>query len=137
MSNLRKRYKVNKCYDDIYIIAISIIEKKLHKDIAKTVVSSPPPNTGTHTIFTAAESAIITELHAIKTAMTEIRKENKELKQKLNVAITKIDNQEKIITKLQETTEKNNSEIPPPALATSADIIKAISKDKVNITNMH
>ena len=27
LSNLRKRYKVDKCYDDIYIIAISIIEK--------------------------------------------------------------------------------------------------------------
>ena len=59
--NLRKRYKAVKCYDDIYLIAISIIENNLHKDIAKTVISSTPPR-GQEEVLTQAETAIIKEL---------------------------------------------------------------------------
>ena len=107
ISNLRKRYKADKCYDDIFILAISLIEGKSHKDLLKLINSSSPPNNINNTstnsgqpIFTAAESAIIAELHNIRNGMKEVRKENKELKEKLNLACTKIDKYESLIEQL-------------------------------------
>ena len=115
LTNLRKRYKADKCYEDIFILAISMIEQKLHKDISKIVTSiQPQPQELATTangepIFTAAESAIIAELHKIRDGMKEIRRENKELKEKLNLANTKIDKYETLLevhnTKILELTE--------------------------------
>ena len=102
ITSLRKRYKVDKVYDDIFILSMSLIEQKLHKDISKTVVSTPQTpavntsNTG-EPVFTAAESAIIAELHNIRDGMKEIRRENKELKEKINLANTKIDKYEELL----------------------------------------
>ena len=108
LSNLRKRCKADKCYEDLYILAMSLIEKKLHKDILKTVVSSPHVTNTGEPVFTAAESAIIAELHNIRDGVKEMRRENKELKEKLNLAITKIDKYEDLIeqqnTKISELT---------------------------------
>ena len=114
LANLRKRYKADKCYEDIFILAISMIEQKLHKDISKIVISIQPQQVLATTangepIFTAAESAIIAELHKIRDGMKEIRRENKELKEKLNLANTKIDKYETLLevhnTKILELTE--------------------------------
>jgi hypothetical protein len=112
-ANLCRRYKASKCYDDIYIIAMTIIEKKLHKDIPKIILNvistEPETEQQLQPKISSAESAIIKELHAIRDAMTFIRNENKELKQKLNLAITKIDNHENTISGLRKAIEANTA----------------------------
>ena len=109
LSNLRKRYKADKCYDDIYILAMTIIEQIIHKDITKIINSSTPPPTNQTSLISSTDSAIIKELHNIRNTIDEFRKENKELKNKLNLALTKIDNQTKLINEIQKGSDKECS----------------------------
>ena len=100
ISNLRKRYKASTCCDDIYYLAVSILEKKLHKDITKILLTSTSSNTPT---ITSMEISLIQEVHEMKNMLLEIRKENKEFKAKLNLVCTKLDSQNKVLTELKET----------------------------------
>ena len=101
LSNLRKRYKADKCYEDIYALAMTIIEQEIHKDITKIINPSTPPPSKQSSQISPTESAVIKDLHNIRSTIDEFRKENKELKNKINLALTKIDNQTKSINELQ------------------------------------
>ena len=96
ISNLRKRYKATPCYEDIYVISMSIIEDTPHKDLIKIVTKSPQVKSmGTlHT----TDTAIIALMHEMKDQLNSIRKENKDLKDKMDILCTKVDHQSKIIT---------------------------------------
>ena len=99
-SNLRKRYKAATCFDDIYYLAISIYEKKAHKEISKAIISSQAPFPAPS--ITQTESALIKAIQEMKSTLGEIRKENKDLKIQLNLVCTKIDNQNEVINALQQ-----------------------------------
>ena len=98
ISNLRKRYKASTCYDDIYYLAVSILEKNVHKDITKILLTSTSSNTPT---VNSTEVPLIQEEK--KNMLIEIRKENKELKAKLHLLCTELDSQNKVPTELKET----------------------------------
>ena len=151
--NLRKRYKADKCYDDLYILAISIKEQKPHKDLSK-VFTSPNANNQQqqqqqHLLLSHSETSIIQELHTVNDALAEVRKENKDLKAKLNLVLTKLDKQAKLIDQLvntesrpsQQGTERStasasngsssssaHTSMPPP----SASYANALSRNNRN-----
>ena len=129
--SLRKRNKASTCYEDLSILATSIIEKSPHSEIKKTLhcpaenieTRSQPNNTS---LITPAESQLIKEMHEMKKLMIEIRKENKDLKSQLNLVNTKIDKQANLIKNLLEkpSTSANspafgpsveNGYVPPPS----------------------
>ena len=101
--SLRKRNKASTCYEDLSILASSIIEKSPHSEIKKTLhctaegieTRSQPMSS-----ITPAESQLIKEMHEMKKLMIEVRKENKDLKSQLNLMNTKIDKQANLIKKL-------------------------------------
>ena len=110
---LRKRNKASTCYEDLYILAISIIEKSIHKDIFKTIccltdnsttqnnnINNNNTNGSPAPIITPAESQLVKEMHEMKRLLLEIRKENKDLKTQLNLVTTKVDKQANLIQKL-------------------------------------
>ena len=72
-SNLRKRYKAHNCYEDMYTLAISILEETPHRDISKIITSSANPNIHQVSQISDADSAVIKELHKVNAALLEIR----------------------------------------------------------------
>ena len=132
--NLRKRNKSSTCYEDLYILAMSIIEKTIHKDIFKTIsCPNESSNSLTHNngnnnnnntnggptpLITPAESQLVKEMHEMKRLLLEIRKENKDLKTQLNLINTKVDKQANLIKKLTDSTNPRQA----PNLLPSAAI---------------
>ena len=91
--HLCKRYKINAVYDDIYMLGISLIEKSLHKDFKKLLTQAPskkktPAAKATDGLspttpqINNCEKSLINALSEIKSIVTAIRQENKELKDK-------------------------------------------------------
>ena len=140
---LRKRYKAPCCYDDIYYLAMSIIEKAILKEVVSKVLDTKQNSNAllksasnatalNEPVVTATEGALITEIHAIKTLLDEMKKEqksrknleemlvairteNKSLKNQLNLVTTKIDKQNGMIQDLQKKLNINPAVAQRPA----------------------
>ena len=132
--SLRKRYKASTCYDDLHILAISIIEKSAHKEILKVLVPSSAPasssqqNAGAPSMMiTPAETQLIKEMHEMKRLMVEIRKENKDLKSQLNLVSTKVDKQTDLIKKLQQQNPDVRSNTSAPSSLPSRTWANSVS----------
>ena len=141
-SRLCKRYKITAVYDDIYMIGLSLIEKSLHKDFKKLLTQAPkkpapvkPSINSSGAAATAAaangsankapesvstdppqihstEKALIDALTEIKSIVTAIRQENKDLKSKIDLLTTKVDKQNKEILSLK-SSSNNRIAVPP------------------------
>ena len=138
-SRLCKRYKIAAVYDDIYLLGISLVEKSLHKDFKKLLTQAPPkkkPPAGTpaakppaaDSVLPSApqlhscEKTLIDALTEIKSIVTAIRQENKDLKTKIDLLTTKVDKQNKEILSLKNgppfsnTSASNGQPAPPQQL---------------------
>ena len=123
---LRKRYKAACCYDDIYYLSMSVIDKGILKEVVSKVMDSKQtssalsksaPNTLNEPVINSTEGSLITEIHAMKSLLDEMKKEqknrnnlenllievrneNKALKNQLNLVTTKVDKQTAMIQEL-------------------------------------
>ena len=86
ISNLRKRYKSIPCYEDIYVVSMSIIEDTPHKDLVKFLINSPQvKSVGTLPQLHTTDTAMIALMQEMKDQLNSIRKENKDLKDKIDI----------------------------------------------------
>ena len=127
--NLRKRYKADKCYEDLFVLALSIKNQSPHKDLNKvfnqqSTQSQQPNQSQQHVLLTQSESSIIEELHTVQEAMTSLRSENKALKTQHNLVLTKLDNQAKLIEQIL---KKDNA-------AANANATSTVSSSSTNNT---
>ena len=138
-SRLCNRYKPTALYDDIYMLGISLIEKSLHKDFKKLLTQAPAKKKAAKTTdasvpsvpqINSCEKTLITALTEIKSIVTAIRQENKDLKAKIDLLTTKVDQQNREILSLKNGTRNsasanmqppitntsvvNNGQLPPP-----------------------
>ena len=109
---LCKRYKVNMVYDDIYSLGMSLTEKSLHKDFRKLITNAPkkanktndPLDTNVELQAGAKNNTMQPPIHDIQATLinsvaeilsivTALRKENKDLKSKIDLLTTKVDRQ--------------------------------------------
>ena len=104
-SRLSRRYKITAIYDDICTLSVSLIEKSLHKDFKKLLTQAAPKKKSSATAnhveienipqMQSFEKPIIDAITEIKSIVSASRKENKELKAKIDLLTTKIDQQSK------------------------------------------
>ena len=106
LENLRRRNKPDRCYDDLYTLAISVIEKAPHKDLGQVIKNGTCNNQEQAqqvSLLNQGEGAIIEAIHSMQDTLQELRKENKDLKTKMSLLITKTDNNLKEMRDLHQT----------------------------------
>ena len=135
---LRKRYKACKCYEDIYILGISIHEKGPHKDLSKilNINQNLTQTHGTDNKFPSlneTEKPLISAIMEMKDLIVAMRKENKDLTENFEIMNTKIDNQSKEIRELKvHLSNKNNSTAKINILNKTEQAVGGTTRDHCN-----
>ena len=128
-AGLRKRYKGNKCFEDIYHIGLAIAEKSIQgAELMKIIVPLNNHNyntTGNHDpMINSMEKAMITKMDEILDIVKALRKENKDLKEKMDIFNTKLENQNKTINELKTINYNDNNSKIPKIINGKEDMIK-------------
>lgn len=116
--NLRKRYKAKRCLNDIYVLSISLCERQIHVEISNVLM------TARDTMRSQAmqyDKSLLNTIKEILDNTKEIKKENKQLSDKITSREIKIDEQNKKLLNL----EKSNKEFAE----------EIINKDTASNTN--
>ena len=99
LKSLRKRYKPIKCYDDIYVLLISLYENQIDSKIEEVIIFDK--NLAVKkTVMSSFEAAIIDHMTEVLSINKEILNENKILKIKLSSLEAKFDSQQNILNEL-------------------------------------
>lgn len=104
--NLRKRYNPAKLVEDNYFLGLSLYENAFHKELSKVLVSCK--STKTTNVISSDEALIISKLNEITELTKKLTKENKDLKEKVCRMEIKLDNQQKMLSNIQDSTKMLN-----------------------------
>ena len=78
------------CYEDIYILGLSVCEKSIHCDVAKIINNSKSTNS-TAPIISPVEGNLISVVNEILDVAKSLKQENKHLKEKLLILEERIE----------------------------------------------
>ena len=105
MKSLRKRYKPEKCYSDIYVLLLSLYENQFDSKINEVIFVEKNAQV-TQPIINSLEATLIEQMTEILSLNKAILKENRELKNRMYSLESKLETQNNTLTKLNSQLEE-------------------------------
>ena len=105
LKSLRKRYKSDKCYSDIYILLLSLYENQIDSKINEVIFVEKNAQV-TQPIINSLEATLIEQMTEILSLNKAILKENRELKNRMSSLQSKLETQNSTVTKLNSQLEE-------------------------------